>query len=117
MNKSALLAKIAFHQEEIDTHQNAIKILLTQLNDLDEVNQPNIPVVHQQDNPDNWMTPKQVCRYLNITISTFYLWLQDGKLPQGIAFSAKSKRWRASDIINYKVRTSKIPKRDEFFNN
>ncbi|MBR1658120.1 MAG: helix-turn-helix domain-containing protein [Synergistaceae bacterium] len=47
---------------------------------------------------DAWLTPRQVCKHLNIAYATFFEWVRTGKLPLGREFSSKSKRWRMSDI-------------------
>ena len=48
---------------------------------------------------DEWMTVKEVCEALKISDATFYARVKDGTFPPGFAFSAKSKRWKLSEII------------------
>ena len=89
-NKTALLTRINSLGKEIDELVDLVISL--------EETQPVQVIPTSQPEPDEWLTPKQVCKRLNIAYTTFFEWLRQGKLPQGVEFSAKAKRWRMSDI-------------------
>lgn len=130
-NRTTLLTQINAIRKEIDALLDFVISL--------EENQPVQQTPALQPEPDEWLTPKQVCKRLNISYTTFFEWVRQGKLPQGIEFSARAKRWRISDIINWReeketdaipvkviasepvkkrrgrpLKTSKIRRREEF---
>ena len=88
MNKQELLTRIRNLRRELDGLEDIVIAL--------EESQP-VQIPQTQDS-DMWLTVKQVCKYLNISQSTFYEAIKNGILPPGFAFGAKTKRWRVSDI-------------------
>ncbi|MBQ7630753.1 MAG: hypothetical protein IJS81_11180 [Selenomonadaceae bacterium] len=119
LDKNAILARIRTLQKELDGLVDAI------LEIEDTPAQPQ--KIQIQAEPDTWLTAKQVCKNLNIAYTTFFEWLKAGKLPPGHEFSARSKRWRMSDIEKWRVaniakneiskrrgRPSKIRRKEEF---
>jgi len=93
-NRTTLLTQINAIRKEIDALLDFVISL--------EENQSVQQTPALQPEPDEWLTPKQVCKRLNISYTTFFEWVRQGKLPQGIEFSARAKRWRISDIINWR---------------
>ena len=89
-NKTALLARLNAFRKELDALVDFVISL--------EEAKPTQPVSTFQPEPNDWLTPKQVCKRLNISYTTFFEWLRQGKLPPGHEFSARAKRWRMSDI-------------------
>lgn len=89
-NKTALLTRINALRKELDELVDFVISL--------EEAQPVQATPIIQPEPDLWLTPKQVCKHLNIAYTTFFEWVRNGKLPPGREFSAKAKRWRMSDI-------------------
>ena len=90
MNKSSLLAHIRNLQRELNGLMDIVIAM--------EESEPQPTQFQQEASHDRWLTVKQVCEELHISDSTFYVWLNAGLLPEGIAFGARSKRWRMSDI-------------------
>ena len=88
MNKSELLTRIRNLRRELDGLEDIVIAL----------EEPQPVQIPQTQDSDMWMTVKQVCKYLNISQSTFYEAIKSGILPPGFAFGAKTKRWRVSDI-------------------
>jgi len=41
---------------------------------------------------------KQVHRYFGIGLSTWWLWVKQGRAPQGIRLGSRTTVWRAEDI-------------------
>ena len=93
-DKAALLECIRSFRKEVLSELDRLEDAVMSLADLVS---EETPATVQSDN-DSWMTAKQVCEELHISDSTFYGWLNAGLLPEGIAFGARSKRWRMSDI-------------------
>ena len=93
-SRTALLTRLNSLRKEIDALLDFVISL--------EENQSVQQTPALQPEPDEWLTPKQVCKRLNISYSTFFEWVRQGKLPQGIEFSARAKRWRISDIVNWR---------------
>ena len=93
-DKAALLeCTRSFRREvlsELDRLEDAVMSLADSVSE-------ETPATVQSDN-DGWLTVRQVCEELHISDSTFYGWLNAGLLPEGVAFGARSKRWRMSDI-------------------
>ena len=88
MNKSELLTRIR-------TIQNELNSLIDMVMALDEASQ----IVQVQENDsDDWLTVREVCRRMSISQTTFYEAVKNGLLPPGFAFGPKTKRWRMSDI-------------------
>ena len=88
MNKSELLTRIR-------TIQNELNSLIDMVMALDEASQ----IVQVQENDsDDWLTVREVCRRMSISQTTFYEAIKNGLLPPGFAFGPKTKRWRMSDI-------------------
>lgn len=96
-DKAALLKCIRSFRKEVLSELDRLEDAVMSLADLvsDEA-----PATVQPDN-DGWMTVRQVCEELHISDSTFYGWLNAGLLPEGVAFGARSKRWRMSDIRSW----------------
>lgn len=58
---------------------------------------PFVPV--QSDTAsEEYMTARQICQHYKISTSTFYGWVRDGIISQGISFGPRSKRWKLSEI-------------------
>lgn len=89
-NKTALLTRLNSFRKELDALVDFVISL--------EEAQPAQSVPTFQSEPNEWLTPKQVCERLNISYTSFFEWVRQGKLPPGHEFSARSKRWRMSDI-------------------
>ena len=88
MNKSELLTRIR-------TIQNELNSLIDMVMALDEASQ----IVQVQENDsDDWLTIREVCRRMSISQTTFYEAVKNGILPPGFSFGPKTKRWRMSDI-------------------
>lgn len=45
------------------------------------------------------LTAREAQRRLKISASTFYEWIRDGRLPGGIKYGPRSRRWRASELV------------------
>jgi predicted DNA-binding transcriptional regulator AlpA len=45
------------------------------------------------------LTIHDVCELLNISRRNVWLWVAKGILPQPIAFSKQTKRWKEADIL------------------
>ena len=88
MKKSELLASVRNLQREVDSLMDIVIAM--------DDTEPQQPVKLQSD--DGWMTAKQTYECLKISGSTFYEYIKQGLLPEGIAFGPRSKRWRMSDI-------------------
>lgn len=41
---------------------------------------------------------KQNAEYLNIGLSTWWLWVKEGKAPKAIKFGSRTTRWRAEEV-------------------
>lgn len=89
-NKTILLTRINALRKELDA-------LVDLVISLEETHPAQITPITQPES-DLWLTPKQVCKHLNIGYTTFFEWVRNGNLPPGREFSAKAKRWRMSDI-------------------
>ena len=97
---SAIFSRVRIAQQKFDEARRELDEAVDMfLNYREEQPVQATPIL--QSEPDLWLTPKQVCRRLNISYSTFFEWVRQGKLPQGIEFSARAKRWRISDIVNW----------------
>ena len=92
-NKTALLARLNAFRKELD----ALVDFVISLEDSQPVQLTSISPISKSDS-DLWLTPKQVCEHLNISYTSFFEWVRQGKLPPGHEFSARAKRWRMSDI-------------------
>ena len=92
-NKTVLLPRINALRKELD----ALVDFVISLEDSQPVQSTSISPILKPDS-DLWLTPKQVCEHLNIAYTTFFEWVRQGKLPPGMEFSPKAKRWRMSDI-------------------
>ena len=44
------------------------------------------------------MTMKEACAYLRIGRTTFYRWIDEGRIPPGRKLSPHSRRWFQSEI-------------------
>ena len=89
-NKTSLLTRINALRKELDE-------LVDFVISLEEAQPVQARPIIQPES-DLWLTPKQVCKHLNIAYTTFFEWVRNGNLPPGREFSAKAKRWRMSDI-------------------
>ena len=89
-NKTALLTRITALRKELDELFDFVISI--------EEAQPVQATPISSNEPDLWLTPKQVCKHLNIAYTTFFEWVRQGKLPPRREFSSKAKRWRISDI-------------------
>ena len=87
-DKSELLARIRAIQKELE-------LMLDMVIALDDSPQP---VQIQENDSDDWLTVREVCRRMSISQTTFYEAVKNGLLPPGFAFGPKTKRWRMSDI-------------------
>ena len=87
-DKSELLARIRAIQKELE-------LMLDMVIALDDSPQP---VQIQENDSDDWLTVREVCRRMSISQTTFYEAIKNGLLPPGFAFGPKTKRWRMSDI-------------------
>ncbi|MDR2574609.1 MAG: helix-turn-helix domain-containing protein [Desulfovibrio sp.] len=47
------------------------------------------------------LRPKNAAAYLGLAESTFWRWVQLGRLPRGIRLSARATVWRRSDLENF----------------
>ena len=47
---------------------------------------------------EEYMTARQICQHYKISTSTFYGWVRDGNISNGISFGPRSKRWKLSEI-------------------
>lgn len=47
---------------------------------------------------EKFLSAREVQHLLGIGESTFYEWLKAGRLPSGVQFGPKVRRWRRSDI-------------------
>lgn len=47
------------------------------------------------------MRPKACAAYLGIGISTFWRWVQQGRIPQGIRLSARATVWKRADLESF----------------
>ena len=47
---------------------------------------------------EDYMTARQICGHYKISPSTFYGWVREGIISQGIAFGPRSKRWKLSEV-------------------
>ena len=94
-NKTVLLTRIYVLRKELDDLVDFV-ISLEEAQPAQATLAQATPIF--QPEPDLWLTPKQVCKYLNIAYTTFFEWVRNGKLPPGREFSPKAKRWRMSDI-------------------
>lgn len=52
--------------------------------------------------PEDLMTAKEVREYLDISSSTFYEWVKNKILPEGIRLGPKLRRWRREEILKVK---------------
>ena len=93
MQKSELIRKIQALREGIDELSFMIAVL------------PVEPVATQlieSESDDEYLSPKEVQKFLKIKESTFYDWVRTGRLPEGKYFSPKTRRWLKSQIIQAK---------------
>lgn len=44
---------------------------------------------------------KQAADFVGIGLSTFWRWVKEGRLPQGIHLSARCTVWKISDLEDY----------------
>ena len=91
-DKTALLACIRSFRREVMNKLDYLEDELIRLGDAQ-----NEQPVQIQDS-DAWMTAKEVCACLKISTTSFYDYIRDGMLPEGVAFGPRSKRWKMSDI-------------------
>lgn len=87
-DKSELLARIRAIQKELE-------LMLDMVIALDD--SPKTVQIQENDS-DDWLTVREVCRRMSISQTTFYEAIKNGLLPPGFAFGPKTKRWRMSDI-------------------
>ncbi|MBR0150226.1 MAG: helix-turn-helix domain-containing protein [Synergistaceae bacterium] len=75
---------------------------------------PESTPLPQGNKPEEWLTVREVCKALKISTSTLYERIKDGTLPEGFAFSKRSRRWRMSDILAWQeAKTHDEPKPPE----
>ncbi len=101
MTKQELLARINVIQRELGT----LTSMVLAMEDTPPAVQVQAEI--QPSDLDEWLTAKQTCKKLNISMTTFYEYIKQGLLPQGFAFGPKSKRWRMSEILAWKHRKEK----------
>lgn len=46
-------------------------------------------------------TAKQNADYLNIGLSTWWLWVKIGKAPKAVKFGSRTTRWRAEEVRDF----------------
>lgn len=92
MNKEALLLKARAIQRMADELMGMVQALD------DEPPQKPLPKMPKAEMAEPYMTARQVQKYLNISQTTFYDSIRDGRLPDGDAFGTRIKRWRLSEI-------------------
>ena len=54
-----------------------------------------------KDLPLEMLRPKSAAAYLGLAQSTFWRWVQLGRLPAGIRLSARATVWRRSDLEKF----------------
>ena len=96
-DKSALLAHIRSFRQQVMSELDRLEDALISLGEtqVQEV---------QRVQTDGWLNARQVCEYLNISQTTFYEGVKSGRFPAGVAFGAKTLRWRISDIAAWQKR-------------
>lgn len=79
-DKSELLARIRAIQKELE-------IMLDMVIALDDSPQPVQQVTEnqQENDSDDWLTVREVCRRMSISQTTFYEAVKNGLLPPGFA--------------------------------
>ena len=131
---SAIFSRIRIAQQKFNEARRELDEAVDMfLNYREEQPVQAMPIL--QSEPDLWLTPKQVCKHLNIAYTTFFEWVRNGKLPPGREFSPKAKRWRISDIeewqkkrqngtvvnviipepVKRRGRPSKVRRKEEFY--
>ena len=93
VDKTDLFAQIRILRQSADDMNHKI----TQLEDLISQLAEPYPVTQGQDR-DEWLTAKEVCKALKISMTTFNRQIQEGNLPEGFEVSPRSKRWKLSEI-------------------
>ncbi len=97
MNKSLLLEHIRSFRQQVMSELDRLEDALISLGE------PQVQDV-QVTQTDGWLNVKQVCEYLNISQTTFYEGVKSGRFPAGVAFGAKTLRWRISDIAAWRAK-------------
>ena len=90
MTKNEIFSSIRALRRELDELESKIFAL--------EEPQPVQHAVTQGQDRDEWLTAKEVCKALKISMTTFNRQIQDGNLPEGFEVSPRSKRWKLSEI-------------------
>ena len=124
-DKLALLSCIKTLKQETLRQLEAIEERILELEDHEQQPAPMKP------RSEKLLTVAQVCKELDISPSTFYVWLKDGLLPEGFQYGPRSRRWKMSEIRAWqeakqnraitvtempkrRSRTSKIRRKEEF---
>ena len=50
---------------------------------------------------DRWLSPAELAKELGISHSTIFIWVKEGRLPQGVKFSPRVRRWRLRDVLSW----------------
>ena len=93
MNKATLLTSIRTFRQQVMSELDRLEDALMSI----EVPEQDVKA-QVVPTSDDWLTVKQVCSELHISNSTFYQWLNEGRLPPGVEFGPQSKRWKMSEI-------------------
>ena len=96
-DKSALLAHIRSFRQQVMSELDRLEDALISLGE------PQVQEVQGMQS-DGWLNVRQVCEYLNISQTTFYEGVKSGRFPAGVAFGAKTLRWRISDIAAWRAK-------------
>ena len=70
---------------------------------VDRVCEKILPALHQPEpaaSPEDLMTTKEVQAFLKIKSSTFYEWLKNKTIPEGVRIGPKERRWARRDILD-----------------
>lgn len=55
------------------------------------------------------LRPKACAAFLGIGISTFWRWVKEGRIPQGIRLSARATVWKGADLERFLEQAAGTP--------
>lgn len=101
IDKTLMMGRIRALQRALDELTGMVGMLPDDGNIDATPTAPPTTVIQVMNDPDV-MTPQQVMKYLGIAESTFYTWVRDGRLPPGEIWGPRMRRWRRSEIENWR---------------
>lgn len=102
MDRTVLLRRTKTLKEKIEAHTravcDAIEEMETALLELEATRVSTPEAKPSARAADELLTAREAQERLKISASTFYDWIRTGRLPEGITYGPRSRRWRASEI-------------------